>query len=287
MSGSRAWPSPSAPISKARAFARTRVQGRPVGADAAAPILHHPDVRRMLLSMRAASEAARALAYYTAATTDRARHDPDAAARARAQRRVDLLIPVVKAWSTDIGLEAASTNIQVHGGMGFIEETGAAQHFRDARIALIYEGTNGVQATGPRRPQARARPGRGGARAHRRDARLRRRARGIRGRAGAAARAASAPASPRSTPRPRCCSTATRRRRRGARRIGALSQADGHRRRRLADGEERARGRAATRRKATATHASPRPRSRPRGSMPSTSSPPRRRCCRRSPAATR
>ena len=129
-----------------RAFARARVQGRPVGADAAAPILQHPDVRRMLLSMRATSEAARALAYYTAAATDRARHEPVAAARALAQRRVDLLIPVVKAWSTDIGLEAASTNIQIHGGMGFIEETGAAQHFRDARIALIYEGTNGVQA---------------------------------------------------------------------------------------------------------------------------------------------
>ena len=131
---------------QARGFARTRVQGRPVGADAAAPILFHPDVRRMLLTMRAASEAARALAYYTAAAGDRARHGRAAAARAHAQRRVDLLIPVVKAWSTDLGLEAASTNIQVHGGMGFIEETGAAQHFRDARIALIYEGTNGVQA---------------------------------------------------------------------------------------------------------------------------------------------
>ena len=131
---------------QARAFARTRVQGRPAGADETAPILAHPDVRRMLLTMRAATEAARALAYYTAGASDRARHDPDAAARAQAQARVDLLIPVVKAWSTDLGLEAASTNIQVHGGMGFIEETGAAQHFRDARIALIYEGTNGVQA---------------------------------------------------------------------------------------------------------------------------------------------
>jgi alkylation response protein AidB-like acyl-CoA dehydrogenase len=131
---------------QARAFARARVQGRPVGAESGAPIFHHPDVRRMLLAMRAASEAARALAYYTAAATDRARHEPDAAARTAAQRRVDLLIPVVKAWSTDIGLDVTSTNIQVHGGMGFIEETGAAQHFRDARIALIYEGTNGVQA---------------------------------------------------------------------------------------------------------------------------------------------
>ncbi|HXQ50563.1 MAG TPA: acyl-CoA dehydrogenase [Stellaceae bacterium] len=132
---------------QARAFARTRVQGRPAGAaEDGAPILHHPDVKRMLLAMRASSEAARALAIYVAGETDRARHEPDADARARAQRRVDLLIPVVKAWSTEVGLEAASTNIQVHGGMGFIEETGAAQHFRDARIALIYEGTNGIQA---------------------------------------------------------------------------------------------------------------------------------------------
>ncbi len=133
---------------QARAFARTRVQGRPAGAsgDGAPPILLHADVRRMLLSLRASSEAVRALAYYAAGETDRARQCPDEAARSRAQRRLDLLIPVVKAWSTDVGLEAASTNIQVHGGMGFIEETGAAQHFRDARIALIYEGTNGIQA---------------------------------------------------------------------------------------------------------------------------------------------
>ncbi len=134
---------------QARLFARTRVQGRPAGASetgAAEPILQHADVRRMLLSLRAASEASRALAYYAAGETDRARHGPDDAAREAAQRRLDLLIPVVKAWSTDLGLEAASTNIQVHGGMGFIEETGAAQHYRDARIALIYEGTNGIQA---------------------------------------------------------------------------------------------------------------------------------------------
>jgi len=132
---------------QARDFARTRVQGRVIGAtDTSLPILHHADVRRMLMSMRAATEAARALAYYVAAQIDRARHDDDEAARAQAQRRVDLLIPVVKAWSTDLGLETASTNIQVHGGMGFIEETGAAQHLRDVRIALIYEGTNGIQA---------------------------------------------------------------------------------------------------------------------------------------------
>ncbi|HUK58600.1 MAG TPA: acyl-CoA dehydrogenase [Stellaceae bacterium] len=134
---------------QARAYARTRVQGRPAGASessAATPILEHADVKRMLLWLRAASEASRALAYYAAGETDRAHTAPDEAARAAAQRRVDLLIPVVKAWSSDLGLEAASTNIQVHGGMGFIEETGAAQHFRDARIALIYEGTNGIQA---------------------------------------------------------------------------------------------------------------------------------------------
>jgi alkylation response protein AidB-like acyl-CoA dehydrogenase len=133
---------------QARAYARLRVQGRPVDAktNAPLPILHHPDVRRMLLSMRAATEAMRALAYYTASAIDRARHYPDEKARQAQQRRLDLLTPVVKAWSTDLGVEAASTNIQVHGGMGFIEETGAAQFLRDARIAPIYEGTNGIQA---------------------------------------------------------------------------------------------------------------------------------------------
>ena len=100
----------------------------------------------MLLSMRAATEAMRALAYYAAAAIDHARRDPDPAQRARAQRRADLLIPVVKAWCTDIGVDVASIGVQVHGGMGYIEETGAAQHLRDARIAPIYEGTNGIQA---------------------------------------------------------------------------------------------------------------------------------------------
>ena len=134
---------------EARDFARTRVQGHPLGAAADAgplPIIHHPDVRRMLLSMRAATEAMRALAYYAAASIDHARRDPDPAERGRAQRRADLLIPVVKAWCSDIGVAVASTGIQVHGGMGYIEETGAAQHLRDARIAPIYEGTNGIQA---------------------------------------------------------------------------------------------------------------------------------------------
>jgi 3-(methylthio)propanoyl-CoA dehydrogenase len=133
---------------QARDFARQRVQSRPVTVKDAGthPIIEHPDVRRMLLQMRSQTEAMRALAYYTAGAIDRARHHPDAEMRAAQQRRVDLLIPVVKAWSTDLGVEIASVGIQVHGGMGFIEETGAAQHLRDARIAPIYEGTNGIQA---------------------------------------------------------------------------------------------------------------------------------------------
>jgi len=134
---------------QARDFARTRVQGRPLGAELsseALPIIHHPDVRRMLLWMRTATEAMRALTYYAAATIDRSRRHPEAAVRRAAQRRADLLIPVVKAWCTDFGVAVASTGIQVHGGMGYVEETGAAQHLRDARIAPIYEGTNGIQA---------------------------------------------------------------------------------------------------------------------------------------------
>jgi 3-(methylthio)propanoyl-CoA dehydrogenase len=125
------------------AYARTRVQGQPVGMPRGGetpPIIHHPDVRRMLLSMRAQTEAARALAYFGAAAIDAAYRDP------KQQHRADLLIPVVKAWCSDKGIEIASTGIQVHGGMGYIEETGAAQHYRDARIAAIYEGTNGIQA---------------------------------------------------------------------------------------------------------------------------------------------
>jgi alkylation response protein AidB-like acyl-CoA dehydrogenase len=137
---------------QARDYARTRVQGQPAGmprsgrgADAP-PIIHHPDVRRMLLSMRAATEAMRALTYFAAAAIDASRRTEDGEAQFRAQRRADLLIPVVKAWCTDLGVEVASTGIQVHGGMGYIEETGAAQYLRDARIAPIYEGTNGIQA---------------------------------------------------------------------------------------------------------------------------------------------
>jgi 3-(methylsulfanyl)propanoyl-CoA dehydrogenase len=135
-------------LQQARDYAQLRVQGKPADAssDEALPILHHPDIRRALLQMRADTEAMRALLYYTAGELDRARHHPDAGARAHHQHRADLLIPVAKAWCTERGFEAASANIQIHGGMGYIEETGAAQHLRDARIALIYEGTNGIQA---------------------------------------------------------------------------------------------------------------------------------------------
>jgi alkylation response protein AidB-like acyl-CoA dehydrogenase len=134
---------------QAASFARERRQGRAIveGRDEEpAAIVRHPDVRRMLMTMRANTQAARALAYTTAAALDVAARHPDPAKAERARLRVDLLTPVVKAWSTDLGCEVASLGIQVHGGMGFIEETGAAQHLRDARIAPIYEGTNGIQA---------------------------------------------------------------------------------------------------------------------------------------------
>jgi acyl-CoA dehydrogenase len=129
-------------------YARTRVQGTETGVRGGprVPILRHPDVRRMLLSMKAETEATRALAYLAAAAMDVARRHPDAAERARAQAMADLLIPVVKGWATETALGIASTGIQVHGGMGFIEETGAAQYARDARIVTIYEGTTGIQA---------------------------------------------------------------------------------------------------------------------------------------------
>src|SRR5689334_18241639 len=140
---------------RALAWSRERLQGKPVGAQDAksspqpkgpAAIVQHPDVKRMLLTMKSITEAMRALAYWTSAILDRARDHPDDAERKRCQAMVDLLIPVVKGWSTENGVDVASLGIQVHGGMGFIEETGAAQHLRDARITTIYEGTTGIQA---------------------------------------------------------------------------------------------------------------------------------------------
>jgi len=133
---------------RALAWSRERLQGKPVGVQGAktAPIVQHPDVKRMLLTMKSITEAMRALAYWTSALLDRARRHPDTEERKRCQAMVDLLVPVVKGWSTENGIDVASLGIQVHGGMGFIEETGAAQHLRDARITTIYEGTTGIQA---------------------------------------------------------------------------------------------------------------------------------------------
>jgi 3-(methylthio)propanoyl-CoA dehydrogenase len=134
---------------RAVAYARDRVQGKAVGTEKsvrAGAIIQHPDIRRMLMTMRAYTEAARAVAYVTAAALDNARANPDDAARTKAQAFVDFMIPIVKGWSTEIAQEVTYLGIQVHGGMGFIEETGAAQHYRDARIITIYEGTTGIQA---------------------------------------------------------------------------------------------------------------------------------------------
>jgi acyl-CoA dehydrogenase len=129
-------------------YARTRVQGREIGQRSGdrVTIIHHPDVRRMLLTMKAQTEAMRALAYTASAALDKARHHPDRVEQRRSQRRVDLLTPIVKGWCTEQGLEVASIGVQVHGGMGFVEEAGAAQYLRDARITTIYEGTTGIQA---------------------------------------------------------------------------------------------------------------------------------------------
>ena len=135
-------------MQQALAYARERKQGRTAGMKAteSAPLIAYPDVKRMLLTMRALTHAARAICYATAMALDRAERSTDAAARKIATDRLSLLTPVAKAFSTDIANEVTSLGMQVHGGMGFIEETGAAQFFRDARIAAIYEGTNGIQA---------------------------------------------------------------------------------------------------------------------------------------------
>jgi len=129
-------------------YARDRVQSRPVDGSmhAAAPIIHHPDVRRMLMTMRAHTEACRAMALVAAATYDAAHAHPDAELRKQNQSFYEFMVPLVKGLSTEMSLEVASLGVQVHGGMGFIEETGAAQHLRDAKILTIYEGTTAIQA---------------------------------------------------------------------------------------------------------------------------------------------
>ena len=129
-------------------YARERRQGRAIGArePGPSPIVDHADVRRMLMTMKANIEAARALAYWNAVAIDFGHHHPDAEERARYERLAGLLTPLTKAWGSDLGVELSSLAVQIHGGMGFIEETGVAQFYRDARIAPIYEGTNGIQA---------------------------------------------------------------------------------------------------------------------------------------------
>lgn len=129
------------------AFARDRIQSREVAGSAGpVAIINHPDVRRMLMSMRAQTEAARALAYVGAALSDLAHHHPDAATRTVNLALYEYLVPIIKGWSTEMSENVARDGVQVHGGMGFIEETGAAQHYRDAKILTIYEGTTAIQA---------------------------------------------------------------------------------------------------------------------------------------------
>jgi 3-(methylthio)propanoyl-CoA dehydrogenase len=129
-------------------YAQERRQGRALGAPKGelSPIVEHPDVRRMLLTMKAYIEAMRALLYTNAVSIDLARHHPDPAEREARRELADLLTPISKAWCTDLGVELSSTGLQVHGGMGYVEETGVAQYLRDSRISPIYEGTNGIQA---------------------------------------------------------------------------------------------------------------------------------------------
>ncbi len=136
---------------KAASFARDRVQSRPVDGSTAAgggaaPILHHPDVRRMLMTMRALTEGCRAMSSVAASAYDTAHHHADAAIAKQAQTFYEFLVPLVKGYSTEMSLEVTDLGVQVHGGMGFIEETGAAQHYRDAKILTIYEGTTAIQA---------------------------------------------------------------------------------------------------------------------------------------------
>ena len=133
---------------KAVAYAKERVQSRPVdgSARAAVAIIHHPDVKRMLLTMKSTTEACRAMALHTAGLLDVAHRHADEATRKQAQARFEFMVPLVKGYSTEMSVDMASLGVQVHGGMGFIEETGAAQYYRDARILPIYEGTTAIQA---------------------------------------------------------------------------------------------------------------------------------------------
>jgi hypothetical protein len=133
---------------KAVEYAKERVQSRPVDGSVAgaATIVHHPDVRRMLMTMRALTEGCRAMALAAAAASDAAHAHPDAQVRQQNETFYEFLVPLVKGYSTEMSLEVASLGVQVHGGMGFIEETGAAQYYRDARILTIYEGTTAIQA---------------------------------------------------------------------------------------------------------------------------------------------
>ena len=133
---------------KAAQYARERVQSRPVDGSlpGSAPIIHHPDVKRMLMTMRAYTEGCRALASVAAAAFDAAHHHPDPDVRRQNQAFYEFMVPLVKGYSTEMSVEVASLGVQVHGGMGYIEETGAAQYYRDARILTIYEGTTAIQA---------------------------------------------------------------------------------------------------------------------------------------------
>ncbi|MDE0842056.1 MAG: acyl-CoA dehydrogenase [Porticoccaceae bacterium] len=131
---------------QAVAYASARVQGRVAGMQSGAPIIHHPDVKRMLMQMRALTEGGRALSFYAIAAEDRSSHHRSEQQRERGALWVEMLTPLVKGWCTEVSMEVASLGVQVHGGMGFVEETGAAQHMRDARILPIYEGTNGIQS---------------------------------------------------------------------------------------------------------------------------------------------
>ena len=133
---------------QAREYARERVQGTPIGASGKErqPIIHHPAVRRKLMRMKAEIEAMRAVAYAAGRSIDFAHRHAEKAVRAYHQTRLDLMIPIVKGWNTELAVELSSLGVQVHGGMGYVEETGACQHFRDARITTIYEGTTAIQA---------------------------------------------------------------------------------------------------------------------------------------------